>query len=368
MQQKRTVSPDVTTFSKSLRTRLIEQITLDGPLSVADYVHICLLDQQDGYYTRHVTLGADGDFITAPTISQMFGEMIGVWVAQVWHDLGSPARFHLVEIGGGDGSLMSDILRVARHVPGLTEAAAVVFVEPGRLGDDQIAHAPGATRITGLRQLTPEHPAICIANELLDCLPARQFVRMDDGWHERRIGVRDGELIFGLVPVGPDFIAPFEPPLGEIVEISFEQTYFAYQLAEYLKAATGAALLIDYGRDAPGTGDTLQALSRHEKRDPLEAPGRHDLTQWADFPAIAATARQAGVHVSPITQQGTFLHRMGIDARLVALSTKNPGHAPHLERQYQRLTAADQMGELFKVLGLAWPDTLNLPGLDAPPS
>ena len=351
-----------------LKARLVEQISLDGPISVADYVYRCLLDPNDGYYTRHVAIGADGDFITAPVISQMYGEMIGVWVAQVWMNLGSPAAFRLVEIGGGDGSLMSDILRVSRQVPGLLGAARVVFVEPGHLAVQQLAAVPIAQVVATLRQVPVDLPLVVIANEVLDCLPARQFVRTDDGWHERRIGVREGNLVFGLVPVGPDFLPPFEAPVGEIVELAFEQTRLAWQVAEHVKTATGAALLIDYGRDVPGTGDTLQALSRHEKRHPLEAPGRHDLTQWADFCAVADAAAQTGVHVSAITAQSTFLHRLGIDARLLALSTKNPGHAAVLERQYQRLVAADQMGELFKVLGLAWPDTLDLPGLDAPAS
>ena len=351
-----------------LKARLVEQITLDGPISVADYVYRCLLDPHDGYYTRHVTIGAEGDFITAPVISQMFGEMIGVWVAQVWMNLGSPTAFRLVEIGGGDGSLMSDIVRVSHHVPGLLAAAQVIFVEPGHLAAQQQAAVPGATVVAGLRDVPRDRPTIFIANEVLDCLPARQFVRSDEGWHERRIGLRDGELIFGLVPVGPDFIPPFEAPVGEIVEISFEQTGFAAQLAQHLMAATGAALLLDYGRDVAGTGDSLQALSRHEKRDPLEAPGLHDLTQWADFPAVAAAAASSGIHVTPITAQNTFLHRLGIDTRLLALSTRNPDHAGQLERQYQRLTAPDQMGDLFKVLGLAWPIDLNLPGLDPLPS
>ena len=352
----------------SLKMRLVEHIVMDGPISVADYVHLCLHDRQDGYYSRHVALGPDGDFLTAPLISQMFGEMIGVWVAQVWHDLGSPARFDLVEIGGGDGTLMSDILRVAGHVPGLGDAAMITFVEPGGLGARQAAAVPGARLVTSLRQLESELPAIYLANEVLDCLPANQFVITDDGWHERRIGVRDNELIFGLVPVAADFVPPHDAPVGEIVEISFEQISLARHLALRLRTTTGAALLIDYGRDTPGTGDTLQALSRHEKRDPLEAPGRHDLTQWADFPAIAAAARQGGVRVSTITPQSTFLHRLGIDTRLLALTTKNPDYAAVLERQYQRLVAPDQMGDLFKVLGLAWPDTLDFPGLDAPAS
>ncbi|MDV6329750.1 class I SAM-dependent methyltransferase [Asticcacaulis sp. 201] len=350
----------------SLKERLIEQITQEGPMSVAGYMARCLLDPIDGYYTRHVRLGADGDFLTAPLVSQMFGEMIGVWVAQMWQALGAPGAFRLVEIGGGDGKLMSDILRVAARVPGLHDAARVTLVEPSpTLRALQAKAVPDAQFVPSLDRLDDDLPVLVIANELLDCLPARQFVRGDNSWFERCVGVQDGRLSFGLVPVGEDFVPPFSGKPGQVIEISPPQTRLAETLALLLKAATGAALLIDYGRDQPEAGDTLQALYRHEKRDPLDAPGEHDLTVWADFPAVANAAARAGVSVSPIVTQGLFLSRLGIGARHSALAEKNPDQAAKLQRQYDRLMAPDQMGDLFKVLGMGFPVDINLFALEA---
>ncbi|ESQ74753.1 class I SAM-dependent methyltransferase [Asticcacaulis sp. AC402] len=346
----------------SLKQRLIEQITLEGPMSVADYMSSCLLDPVDGYYTRHVRLGADGDFITAPLVSQMFGEMIGVWVAQTWLAMNSPPAFRLVEIGGGDGALMSDILRVADHVPGLREAIQVVMVEPSpRLRAQQAQTIAGALFLTDVNAISIDLPVIIVANEVLDCLPARQYVRTEEGWAERAVGIIDGDLAFGLVETDYTPAAQAEP--GQIIEVSRAQQQFAANLAAVIKSATGAVLLLDYGRAVAGPGDTLQALSLHEKRHPLEAPGKHDLTIWADFEAIA-NVLSTHVKLSDIKTQGEFLGRAGISARLAALSEKNPDHADKLQRQYERLTSASEMGELFKVMAFAYPASLPLFALE----
>ncbi len=348
----------------SLKTRLIEQITLEGPISVADYMTQCLLDPIDGYYMKRPALGPDGDFITAPMVSQMFGEMLGVWVAQVWQNLGSPDRLRLVEVGGGDGTLMSDILRVADRVPGLRDAAEVVMIEPSPvLRNLQSQKAPGAIFLPSLDALPQTAPVILIANEVLDCLPARQFVMTDKGWHERRIGLQDGELMFGLAET--EFTPSFQAGPGDIIEASAPQIHFARQIALILKAATGAALLIDYGRATREPGDTLQALHRHLKQSPLAAPGEHDLTVWADFPAVADAAQRTSIKVSAVTPQAHFLRALGIDARLAALQARNPDQHDKLQRQYDRLTAPDQMGELFKAVAFASPETIDLPGLEA---
>ncbi len=350
----------------SLKDRLIEQITLEGPMPVDAYMARCLLDPIDGYYTKNAALGADGDFITAPLISQMFGEMIGVWVAQVWRSLGSPAAFRLVEIGGGDGTLMSDILRVTDRVPGLKEATQVTMVEISPpLRALQAVQVPNAAFVSSLDGLAEDLPVIVIANELLDCLPARQLIRTEAGWFERCIGLQAGGLAFGLVPVTEDFSPPFDAAIGDLVEISSAQVRLAENLALLIKNATGAALLIDYGRATPGAGDTLQALYRHQKHDPLEAPGEHDLTVWADFPAVAAVAVKTGVKASPIVTQRDFLTLLGIDTRHAALNQRNCDQAEKLRRQYDRLMAPDQMGTLFKVLGLAFPTSVNLFALEA---
>ncbi len=335
-------------------------------MPVDAYMARCLLDPIDGYYTKHATLGADGDFITAPLVSQMFGEMIGIWVAQTWLSMGSPSPFRLVEIGGGDGTLMSDILRVAERVLGLREAAQVTLVEISpHLRDLQSRKVPDAAFVSSLDGVPEDLPLIVIANELLDCLPARQFIRAETGWFERCVGLQDGALAFGLVPAGQDFAPPFDAAIGDLVEISLAQARLAENLALLIKKAIGAALLIDYGRGKPEPGDTLQALYRHRKHDPLEAPGVHDLTVWADFPSVAATAARLGVTVSQITAQRDFLARLGIDARRAALGERNRDQVEKLQRQYDRLMAPDQMGTLFKVLGMAFPASVNLFALEA---
>jgi len=350
----------------SLKDRLIEQIALEGPMSIDAYMARCLFDPLDGYYSRHAALGADGDFLTAPLVSQMFGEMIGVWIAQTWQALGSPSPFRLIEVGGGDGTLMSDILRVADSVPGLRDAARVTMVELSEpLHTLQKHKVPDATFAASLDGIPEDLPVIVVANELLDCLPARQFIHTEDGWFERCVGLRDGALAFGLSPAPEGFTPPYAAPIGEIIEVSPAQARFIENLSLLIKTATGAALLIDYGRDRPETGDTLQALYRHRKYDPLEAPGKHDLTVWADFPAVAAVARQSGIKASAIVSQGRFLSDLGIAARHAVLAARNPDQAEKLQRQYDRLMASDQMGELFKVIGLAFPPAVNLFALEA---
>ena len=349
-----------------LRQRLIEQIALEGPITVADYMNYCLFDPKDGYYATRPALGAEGDFITAPMVSQMFGEMIGVWIAEVWQAMGAPAAFRLVEIGGGDGTLMSDILRVAARVDGLLNAAEIVMVEPSApLRALQQARIPQAKFVAQSADLLDDQPLVIVANEVLDCLPARQFVKTDKGWHERYIGVVDGDLAFGLVPVDKDIAPTYPAAPGDLVEVSAAQGRFVRELALLIRRANGAVLLIDYGRDHAEPGDTLQALHRHEKRQPLDAPGEDDLTVWADFELARKMAVVTRVKSSPIVSQAAFLSAMGIGARLASLIEKNPARADTLKHQYERLMAPDQMGNLFKVFAMAYPVGIALPGLVA---
>ena len=318
-------------------------------MSIADYVSRCLLDPIDGYYTKHVAFGEAGDFITAPLVSQMFGEMVGIWVAETWAAMGRPSPFRLAEIGPGDGTLMSDILRVADRVSGMRSAMQLVLIEPSpTLRAIQAARFPEARFATAPD--AGDGPLIVIGNEVLDCLPANQYVRGEAGWHECLVGLSDGRLAFGLSAEVAEQLTPLPGQLGDFREYSPAQRRFAVMLAQAVKTSGGAALLIDYGRDTPGTGNTLQALYRHQKYDPLDAPGEHDLTQWADFPAVAGAARAEGVTVSRITTQAQFLRAMGIEARLDALAARNPGQAEKLQRQYHRLMSPDEMGELFKVI------------------
>jgi SAM-dependent MidA family methyltransferase len=353
----------------SLEERLKERISEEGPLTVADYMTACLHDAVDGYYATRPRLGADGDFVTAPMISQMFGEFMGLWAVAVWRGLGAPDRFHLVEVGPGDGTLMDDALRAARLDPAFLQAAELVFVEPSpplrELQARRLVEAPLQPRwLADLDALGASIPIILIANEVLDCLPARQFVRVGDGWAERRVGLDEaGELAFGLTPA-PDVPPAFQAEPGELMEVSPAQAEFGRRLGVLLAEATGAALLIDYGRDGPEPGDTLQALRAHQKVPPLSAPGHADLTVWADFPTVLATAAVQGAGVTEILPQGEFLRRLGVEARTEALVSANPASEGVLRRQLARLIDPDQMGELFKAAAIVFPPEIVPPGFE----
>jgi len=353
----------------SLRDRLAREIALTGPMTVADYVTRCLHDPIDGYYATRPALGAGGDFITAPLISQMFGELIGLWAVETWNRLGAPERFRLVEVGPGDGTLMDDALRAARLAPEFLQACDLILIEPsGPLRAEQAKRLAGADVeprwVSSLNQIETDAPVILIANEVLDCLPARQFVRTEGGWAERRIGVDDaGELMFGLTAITGGFARPdFDMEPGQVFEISDQQAAFGRDLGELVKAASGAALLIDYGRDRPGAGDTLQGLRRHAKVDPLDRPGETDLTQWADFPLVLEAAVRIGADVTGCLDQGDFLRLLGIEARADRLIEGRPDAEAVIMRQLDRLVGDDQMGTLFKAAAIFSPRKLVVPG------
>jgi SAM-dependent MidA family methyltransferase len=378
----------------SLRDKLAAQIRASGPLSVAQYMTACLHDPQFGYYATRPALGAGGDFITAPLVSQMFGELIGLWAAEAWERMGRPARVRLVEAGPGDGTLMGDMLRAARLVPAFLAAAEVWLVEVSqplralqraRLGE-------GVSWAGALDEVPGGAPILLVANELLDCLPARQWLRTDRGWAERMVGLdADGRLAFGLRAVARDREDSGAPPqrelsakltegvealpaadgtpstafggppppggedlgldgvgVGQVLEVSAAQAAFGDAVGARVARDGGAALLIDYGRAEPGPGDTLQALRRHEKVDPLACPGEADLTVHADFPAVLAAAARQGAATAPLLTQGQFLRRLGIEARAAALARARPDRAEVIGRQLERLVGDEQMGRLFK--------------------
>jgi SAM-dependent MidA family methyltransferase len=341
----------------SLRERLEAEIARTGPITVAQYMTACLHDPSDGYYATRPSLGEAGDFVTAPLVSQMFGELIGVWAASAWALMGEPPQVRLVEIGPGDGTLMVDLLRAARAAPGFLKAAEVWLVETSeplralqrrRLGEqvrwaDSLAQTPAGA------------PLILVANELLDCLPARQFVRTAIGWSEQMVGLdAAGQLAFVRAAAPAGGLLPDAPP-GAVYEQSAAQAALGSEIGARIAADGGAALLIDYGRAEPGFGDTLQALRRHRKVDPLACPGEADLTVHADFPAVMASARAEGAEAAILSQAG-FLARMGVGLRAEALVGARPDKAPMIGRQLNRLVAADQMGELFKAACLFSPD------------
>jgi SAM-dependent MidA family methyltransferase len=351
----------------TLRDRLAAQVRAAGPMSVAQYMTACLHDPQEGYYATRPALGEAGDFITAPLVSQMFGELIGLWAVECWSRLGEPERIRVVEIGPGDGTLMSDMLRAARVAPEFLAAADVWLVEVSSpLVARQKERLGSAVRWAGsLDDVPAGAPILVIANELLDCLPALQFVHTGRGWVERRVGLdATGALAFGLggpmprpLPGAVDEAAP-----GSVLELSPAQEALGSELARRVVRDGGAALLIDYGRDTPGFGDTLQALFRHTKVEPLECPGEADLTVHADFPSVLAAARVEGAGVGVMTQ-GEFLWRLGIETRAASLGRSRPQEAAKIARQLARLTDPDQMGELFKAAVIHSPGWLA-PGFE----
>ena len=339
----------------NLKARLAAQIAAQGPITVAQFMTACLHDPEHGYYATRPALGPEGDFITAPLISQMFGELIGLWAVETWRRIGRPSPFRLVEAGPGDGTLMSDLLRAARLDPDFLTAAELWLVETSSpLRQAQAARLTDAEPhwAVALAEVPGGAPMILIANELLDCLPVRQFLRQAGGWSEQVVGVDDkDDLCFGLVRCPPGAVPPLEVAEGAVVEISSAQAALGAEIGARLACDGGAALLIDYGRDRFEPGDTLQALRRHIKVDPLATAGEADLTVHADFPAVAAAAQAEGA-ATTLLSQGEFLRRLGIEARAEALTRRNPERAETLSRQLVRLTQDDQMGSLFKALCL----------------
>ena len=353
----------------SLKARLQAQISAFGPMSVAQYMGLCLHDPKDGYYAAHPKLGAEGDFLTAPLTSQMFGELLGLWAIAVWESLGRPKQLSLIEIGPGDGTLMSDLLRATRLAPQMVKGLDVTLVETSApltlIQQQRLADAP-IRWVKRLDEVTGDGPVILIANEVLDCLPARQFIRTATGWAERMVGLTDeGDLTFGLSPRPVEGLFPAAPQ-GAVLELSAAQEAMSAEIAALIATRGGAGLLIDYGRDTEGFGDTLQALRSHQKHGPLDHPGLDDLTIHADFPAALEAAQAEGVDVA-ITSQGAFLQRLGIVARAESLAKARPDQGAIIERQLERLIAPEQMGDLFKVAGLWSKDLPQPPGFSTDP-
>lgn len=346
---------------------LMQRIRESGPISVADYMAECLLHPLHGYYTTREPFGAAGDFITAPEISQMFGELFGLALAQAWVDQGAPVAFTLAEAGPGRGTLMADILRATRGVPGFQAAAQVVLVEASpRLRALQASTlAPSGVTPIWLDRVEdlPEAPLFLIANEFLDALPIRQFQRDPDGWRERLVGLADGRLAFGLSdPLAkvPDTPAFQTAPTGGVVEDCAPARHAVAAIAAQIARHGGLGLLIDYG-GWRSQGDTLQALRAHAFDDPLAHPGEADLTAHVDFEPLAALAPAYAFDT-----QGAVLERLGIAARAEKLARGMTGKAleSHLAA-HRRLTHPEEMGSLFKVLALTRAAAPLPPGFEA---
>lgn len=335
---------------------IARRIAAQGPITLADYMADCLMHPAHGYYATRDPFGQTGDFTTAPEISQMFGELVGLCLAQAWLDQGSPARVTLAELGPGRGTLMADAVRATKGVPGFHAALTVHFVEASPvLRARQAQVVPGAVWHDTVATL-PDAPLFLIANEFFDALPIRQFQRQGHGWAERVVGVQDGALVPGLT--APTSFGPLQDRLadtqdGEVVELCPALPGITGTIADRIARLGGAALVIDYGH-WHSLGDTFQALQGHAPVSPFAAPGLADLTAHVDFAAIARHA--APSRVTQMTPQGTFLNRLGIAQRAerLALGLRGPALDNHLAA-HRRLTLPSEMGDLFKVIGL-YPD------------
>jgi len=351
-------------MSTPLGLALARTIALTGPMTVADYMEQCLFHPEHGYYTTHEPFGAQGDFVTSPEISQMFGELLGLWAADSWMRLGSPAPFILAELGPGRGTMMADVLRATRIVPGFLEAARVVLVEASprlRAKQRETLTSYEVEWCASLDEV-PASPLILLANEFIDALPVRQFVRTPEGIAERMIGLGDDDALqWGLRP-GARLDARGEAlmqsaPTGAMLEICPLGLSIAEQLGARLATSGGAALFVDYGHSS-GFGDTLQALRAHQYDDPLAHPGEADITAHVDFAALARTAVASGARAfGPITQ-GLLLERLGLPARATRLKRDADEAArAKIDAATTRLagTDANAMGELFKALAVVHP-------------
>lgn len=348
----------------ALKERLARLIAASGPMPVSEYMAACLFDPEAGYYTAREPFGVSGDFTTAPEISQMFGELLAVWVYSAWIAAGRPVPVTLVEIGPGRGTLMVDMLRTLDRLdPAFIVLVRIALVEASpRLADIQRKRFSKGGRakprwFAALSEI-PASPLLVVANELFDALPVRQFVKARDGWRERMVALdEDGGLCFAAGSAGIDaaMLPPQagDAPEGAIFEAAPAREALMDEIAARVRAHGGAGLFIDYGHVEPGIGDTLQAVRKHAYDDVFAHPGEADLTSHVDFAALAAVARANGLQTS-LSTQGEFLLGLGLLERAGRLgASRDEGTRERLRAEADRLAGPDAMGGLFKVLTIA---------------
>ena len=358
----------------SLLDILKERIEQNGPISVAEYMEAALADPEFGYYKGKDPLGRGGDFTTSPEISQMFGEVLGLWCAVAWDQMGQPATINFVEIGPGRGTLMHDMVRAANTLPGFRESLVIHLVETSPVlrerQESALAHLDQSVAWHDTIDSLPDGPLIVVANEFFDALPIRQFIRLGPAWHERQVDIGGETLCFTNEPLPAPPVdlsnkANLPATTGDITETCPIGETICNTLAARLVRFGGAALFIDYGYGKPSLGDSLQAVKGHAYHPVLQAPGEADLTAHVDFDALAQAARRAGAKAYGVLAQGTFLRRLGIEARAQILSRKaTDEQRDDIAMALKRLIHEDEMGNLFKVLALAHPAQPTPPGFD----
>jgi len=340
-----------------LETVLADLIRSEGPIPLARYMQECLVHPEHGYYSSGEPFGTSGDFVTAPEISQVFGELIGLWLAERWDSMGRPAGMHLVELGPGRGTLMADLLRALQVMPELPQSAEVHLVESSRSLREAQARQIDA-RWHARFEDVPDGPLFIVANEFFDALPVQQYVKTEDGWAERLVSYGVGGFSLTHGPAGdapadmPRSLAETARP-GAVFEACPEAERLSEAIGSRIARSGGAALIIDYGYLESALGETLQAVRRHQPVDIFDRPGRSDLTAHVDFERLARAVERGGaLPVGPVTQ-GRFLLSLGIEVRAALLARRaNLRQTKDLDAAVRRLTAPDMMGELFKVLAV----------------
>ena len=341
-------------------------IAAGGPISLMQYMG----ESNARYYAERSAIGAEGtgggDFITAPEISQMFGELAGLWLADMWARAGRPTPVHYVELGPGRGTLARDALR-AMASAGLTPDVHLVETSQ-RMREAQRVAVPGATHHDDLSTIPSEAPILLVANEFLDALPVRQLVKTEAGWREVMVGVDAGGAFIEVPGRQPMDAAIPEgrraAPPGTVMETSPACATVVSEVADRLVRQAGAALFIDYGHADGRSGASLQAVRGHEQVGVFDAPGEADLSAHVDFAQMVDVARSRDCRVLGTATQGAWLRALGIDERAEVLANNARGHREAVMQAKERLVAPEQMGELFKVMGLAapdWPDGAGFP-------
>jgi len=355
----------------ALREEIATIIAHEGPISVERYMSLALSHPRYGYYMTRDPLGSAGDFVTAPEISQMFGELVGLWITEAWRAAGSPKHAQLVELGPGRGTLMADVLRVGRVSTPFLESIDVHLIETSptleAVQRRTLAQSPRPINWSGDFSHTPRGPLFVIANEFFDALPVRHFVKGARGWSERLVGLdQRGGLVFGAAyEIEPDLRAQAQQ--GAIIEVGAIGQRLMVDIAARIAADGGAMLVIDYGYLETSLGETLQAVKRHAYVDPLAEPGEADLTTHVDFAALARAAKSTGAKVLGPVTQGAFLRQLGIAQRAEALSRRaTPEQRTDLAAALQRLAGEGDprktMGSLFKAMAVTHPGMYDLPG------
>jgi NADH dehydrogenase [ubiquinone] 1 alpha subcomplex assembly factor 7 len=362
----------VTEFSP-LQSEIRKLIKSSGPMPVWRYMELCLTHPQHGYYVSRDPLGREGDFTTAPEVSQMFGELLGLWAASVWKAIGQPPLLRLVELGPGRGTMMADALRALRVLPQLYQSLTVHMVEINpMLREKQRATLSGVRNVTWHDSIDDVlgGPAVIFANEYFDVLPIHQMVKRETGWHERVVDLdNDGRLLFDAAAEPTRRFEVLLPPLvreapvGAVFE--WRPDTEIMKIAKRVRNQDGAALIIDYGHLRSDAGDTFQAIARHSFTDPLQNPGQADVTAHVDFQALARAAEDLGARAHGPVTQGDFLKRLGIETRAVSLMSKaTPEVSADISGAMKRLIDSGRggMGSMFKVLAISQADLVALAG------